>query len=533
MHCTNCGSVMPDGSRFCTNCGASLPTEQASAGGRRKKEKPKRRLLIVILAAVAVVLAGLVVGTVHLFGGGRTGSRDGSRLIPTMMDDGSLWFITMRGDVIECKEPKSFHLATGVSLSGETGYVITDDDELYVCTAKGKTRVAKDVGTATVSCDGRYVAYTVEDGEDCTLYAYHVAKDVSEELDDIRDGYIEYLALSPDGRSALYTVHGSEDELYLSVNGKEPESLGENRYPIGLSDGAKVAFYFEHDGESTLYVQKGVKATRLGTGTLSNASMNRACTELLYCIDDESYLSRNGEKGVKVSDDSGAFACLLQDARWVSLPWYDGIELWMYIDSIPTYTGRPCVAYADDNSCLLTYVGKGADSRVLAKDVSDTAYAFSDDGRRLAYIKDGEVFYLANTTAGKRAEQLFDDEPFVRLDASADLKSLYLLTEDSELFYATPGGELTSVCDDVTSFVVDPYTGACYVLTKDGKLYRLHKDAKRERVDAEGEVAQISYFDGTMCYRVDDSSASDWYRIHDDLSSELLARDVDLLLYYG
>ena len=70
MHCTNCGTEVPDDSQFCQNCGAQIPQrgiEHARAVGRRR---------IVPALAIAGVLAGIaaalvvVLLVVQPFGGG-------------------------------------------------------------------------------------------------------------------------------------------------------------------------------------------------------------------------------------------------------------------------------------------------------------------------------------------------------------------------------------------------------------------------------------------------------------------------------
>lgn len=57
MHCTNCGTQIPDGAKFCPNCAqpvAAVPAQPASK--KQKKKKKGSRLVAVLVAVVGVVI---------------------------------------------------------------------------------------------------------------------------------------------------------------------------------------------------------------------------------------------------------------------------------------------------------------------------------------------------------------------------------------------------------------------------------------------------------------------------------------------
>lgn len=63
MFCTNCGSNLPDNSRFCTECGAQIappviPSDPQGSSSK-KPRRPKRLLLIILVCTLFISVGGV------------------------------------------------------------------------------------------------------------------------------------------------------------------------------------------------------------------------------------------------------------------------------------------------------------------------------------------------------------------------------------------------------------------------------------------------------------------------------------------
>ena len=58
MHCTNCGTQIPDGAKFCPNCAQPVDAVPAQPASKRQKMKKKKgsRLVAVLVAVVGVII---------------------------------------------------------------------------------------------------------------------------------------------------------------------------------------------------------------------------------------------------------------------------------------------------------------------------------------------------------------------------------------------------------------------------------------------------------------------------------------------
>lgn len=534
MHCTNCGVELPEGVTFCTNCG----TQVAAAVVTEAVAAPKKRLplwkLIVILAAAVIVLAGLVVGGILLFGGSGAASsgmllREKTMLRALKMADDTVAFVTMDGSVVKAGEPCDDN-SYGVSLNGAAAYIISGENRaLYVCNSSDKTRVGKNVRLATVSCDGKYLVYAVQDDDDGTLFRYCIATEKEKELYTVKDGSVTAFAVSPDGMSVAFTVdEDSDTEMFLSKNGKVPVSVGENKEPIAVADGAKYLYYAEHKSDSvTLYAEHNGETVRLGKCDEldGQTELNADLSELIYNLDGETYLSVRGEKGVKIADSS-AYASLPANVFWMKC---EAAAATPYINAYPSFIGRVfhTYRYEDGLSTTLVYVTDDGEAEELAEGLD--GYRFSDDSRQLVCLKDDALTYIADVR-DPDDEKLFGDAVIDGFAVTADLKHFFLLLDDGALYYAPVDGEPDKIVSDITSATVNPYAPECYVLTDDGRLYYCRAGEDREQITGiEGEIEGLNSY-GTVAYfyvqNEDDSSAYDWYLLDGDKEPTLLVKGV-------
>lgn len=533
MHCSNCGKELPDDATFCTNCGTRMTAVEASPAYAPKKQKKKSSAwkVIVIIVAALVLLAGLAVGAWFLFGdklpfiGGAADARYTEESLIAFGTDSGVCFANMSGETVAC-----YAGSYTVCMDGTAAYACDWGGPLYYCTAGEKTKVAEDAQYAAISFDGKFLIYVWSDGEVCKLCRYDADTGDTELLDKFgNEQMYPELAVSPDGKSVLYTVpDDGGTELFLSLEGQEPESLGENRHPIVLSDKGEYVYYCEvDDRETSLYVMHDGDTVRIGRvdEDITLVCANRAGDELSYGTKDATYLSMHGEKAKKISAGECEIcwqpnACY--QASYISTHYNHSTLCW--IDNIDSYCDAVWILYGDEDS--LVYVDGDGEAETLVENVN--AYLLSDTGRKLLYQCDEDLFFLSDVSKGSKATRVCEEEDVRYFDGTPDMKHLYVLTTDSELYYANLDGTWERIDKDVKEYYsVNPQTGACCYGTNDGQWYSVDVGGEPECLSDVIDGITSGYWrnGGLLCYCENENNNYDFYVIHEDLTCDLLIRN--------
>ena len=461
MRCTYCGEENPNEAKFCQKCGAELPEAPAQDDAKKNilKRLPKKAIIGVAVCIALVIVAALAVKII--------GSKPAypANSVTTFFDyEEGQTLIMVNNKLLSTKIEGNAGTVVG-DFSAKNFVANTSEDELYLISGDKMAKIAEDVDSYAFSADGSAIAYV---NNDIALMLYSVSGGKATKIaDDVEDE----LAISPDGKSLLYTIENDDYdiELFLYDSGKSA-SLGKELSPVAVSNGAKYS-YFVNEDDSFYVCQKGKEKVKLAENVQRGAMINKDGTEIIFFTDDgKSYVSVKGEEKMRLSNSEIMY------------------ELKPYHTSRFCGGGNGSVAYAVNSGSLLnnTYVsnggdvikvnGKGESDRVL----SDVEIELSDNGKTITYLKDDSIFRGKLSKPSEAKKIIEEDADYL---VTSDSNSFYYLTDDFELIFKKGNSNPKKISDDVftssaavnrdgTLFFIEDYsssTGGTLYYTSGGK----------------------------------------------------------------
>ncbi|MDR3209587.1 MAG: zinc-ribbon domain-containing protein [Oscillospiraceae bacterium] len=508
MKCPKCGADIPENARFCGSCGepidapvktpaadipeyaptpavadevtATVPATEYAPPAYPEPEAegaPKRgpfgklplKLIIPAAAVVVIVIAAVLATALKP---GKYAEQKGSTYISTF--DGEVVVIASDGT----RTAIDGELENQVkSLDGTRAAFLVDEGgdwyTLYYLDRGAKPRlVAEDVYDYEFAASGTAIVYLNDydyDDQAGTLALYSGGKTTTI----TNEAYSAGMWISPDGKTVTYTADYDDGDFEGYYWSGKATSLGKNKEPRAIADGAKYVYYFKG---STFYVQKGAKddtKTKLGDDA-SGIIFNRDLSQAVYNSDGAAYITRNGGEKKKLSGELSSFLA-------------------------PTGTQNARSVYGVASFADTFYKnGAGAIIRVTAKfeTVSvaksvDTVY-LAGDGKTLFYLKNESVYSVSGLKANADAKELTGSEDVTEFRILADGKTFYFVNDDDELFYqkgaakAKQIGEIDS--DAYNALAV--YKGKTLYFISDGELFSA---AGAKTAAVKGVVDELDY----------------------------------------
>lgn len=562
MICSKCGQECAEAVKFCTNCGSELAeevnevVEENTVTGKetegepadsveekaveaekkpetaelkeKKEKKPVNKKVAGTVAAVfalfllVLVIAGVCAGGTAYVTAGKYAIVE----IGEVEDKVLVLYANGKVDELNYEEEKNVVYSQDYS----TAVFVNEDDELILI-RNGKVIETgiEDAENVTVSVYGDTIAYLSDVELDTDVYEYvgilnlYYTKSgkIKKIAEDVLNGSI---VLSPDGQTvAFVSDYDAEDDFrgYYSVKGKEPVSVGKENYVIAIAD--KAAYFYYRD-DDRLYAQKKKKEAEKLVSDLSSVRVlvNADCTELMYTVDGKTYLSVKAGEKEKISSDSVTSIVLpekaLQGYQYYYTP---GGSVSVFYTGVETLEEQLYWTEGD-----ISFLNDKKEMKTVASSVED--YAVAVDGESLVYIdRNGDVNRVTKFDKGGETKKIKDDAEAVAIYAAGDLKYVYYVNEDDELF-CIKGTKAKKLADDVTDVTVSGEGTRCYYVIEREQLCYSKKNGKKKHILSE-EDGRISLYasmdfvsvnvrneDGDRTiYRMDGTKLSEIYHIED------------------
>ncbi|MBQ9136712.1 MAG: zinc-ribbon domain-containing protein [Lachnospiraceae bacterium] len=553
MFCNQCGKQLADDAMFCPDCGAKqepvvnqapvapqpmaepvapqpvapqpmaepvapqpvapqpmaapvMPQPVAPAVPKEKKENPFNLKLLIPVAGVFVVVVILLV--VLLAGkGGSAGFVEVDKDMVLYTGDS---FINLEGDSLEVDD----YVREAYSGNGSTAVYYSDGTLYYVSKELEEFEISESVAGFRVSFTGDYVVYTVYEDDNwsdyhTTLYVYDVKKDNSVKID--TDVYAYSLCVSPSGGMVAYLkdYEGYTDNaLYIGGIEKDSEKIDKDGcFPVAISANGKHFYYINEDAK--LYYYNGKEADKIETDVSSSIWVNPDVSEILFVKNGKTYYyTPKMEEPAKVSGNY-TYEIVTPEC-----------EL-SVIDNGTYY----CSDYATivrkesfKNSVLVTDSGlywlnnKGTDTVKITS--YNYCYQIAEDGKSLLFIEDGELCKITKFNEDMEPKVLYEDEYLIGFVASADLKKIYIVTDDDELFYYKSSSKIEEISDDFEyyeySIAFNEATGKIFYI-EDDDLYCAGTSSKSNE-EIQEEVGMVAgLFEGVLFRAEEDDEAVVYY----------------------
>ena len=368
-----------------------------------------------------------------------------------------------------------------------------------------------------------------------TLHLYYIKKGkdvvVAEEV--LTDSAV----LSPNGETVAYVGdYDASDDFkgYYSVKGKKQTEVGKEKRVFAIADKGAYVYYIDDD---RIYAQKKKKeAEKLASDLYSSkALMNADCTEMLFTNDGKTYMTVKAGEKKKVSGNLLRKILLNNDALTAS----DTVRSGRGSVTV-TYTGvetlKEKLYYTDIYS--IEYLMNDYETERLASNAEK--FVISDDGTSLVYIDGYDVVKVTEFEKSGVKKDLNKDEEARALYTDGDLKYVYFLNRDKELYYIK-GKKVKKIADDVTSATVSADGKYCYYVVENEKFCYSKKGGKGKELFREEDakitcesnygisIANVTNEEVTKVYRLDGKKMEVFYtgEVFHGSTEELLGNDYD------
>lgn len=526
MVCYNCGQTCADGVRFCTNCGADLaaatnavntaanPAMQGmETAPAQKEKKPIDKKMAGLVAIILIVMC--VIALMN------------SKPDYVTMEKKSILDIDVIDDnvMVSFANGKSLKLkyescsSVQYSIDQTVACFVNEDEEVIVIKNGKEIKTGvEEVSNVVLSVYGDTFAY-LEDveadketgvmGGDLHLFYIKNKKD-KKVASDVRTNSV---VLSPDGKTVAYTTdweyEDDDDESawtfkgYYSVNGKEPKKIDTDAKTFAIADKGKFIYYT--DGDRVYVKKKNKDGVKLADNVeLEHFIVNEDLSQMIYTVSDNedddytTYITEKGKERVKISGGYVSGPCLPRDGVMKSISniygTFSGVEsLEEFL-----YSENGKISYLSKKNEFETVVSRGS------------GVVLSDDMESLIYVDDdGDVYRVTNFAKGGKKKKIATDTEAISIDASGDLKYVYFLNDDEEL-YCIKGKKTKMVAEEVEELCAVSADGkGCYYTVEEDEdeyvLFYVKKAGKGKEV-VSAEHIDVDNYDGilTVNYGKDD-----------------------------
>lgn len=353
-----------------------------------------------------------------------------------------------------------------------------------------------------------------------TLNLYDVKKKSSTEI--AEEVVVNSAVLSPDGKTVAYVAeYEATDDFrgFYSVNGKNPEEVGKEKRVFAISDKAKFIYYTDVD---RIYVAKNGKEEKLANDVrYVEALMNADNTEMLFFNEGKTYVTvKGGEKSkvagselskVILDDDAASYEQSLSKERGSINVLYTGVD-----------TFKEKLFYSNSNDAIYYMLSK-YETEKLASGAYE--YVVSDDRESLVYTDYLNVYKVTKFNKGGEKETLAAGALVEDIYADGDLKHVYLVNYDDELYYIKKGKGV-KIADDVTSAMISPDGQYCYfVVEKEELCYSKNGGKEKELLSIDDGKIQCMRENGVAMVAASDDDKNVLYRMEGKKMKLVIAMD--------
>lgn len=429
-----------------------------------------------IIGIIAVVALALVISIISALVPGKFAIREANSIDWALSDDDELVFVfngkktvAIPDDITEDIDSEyGYYFATDYNQKYAV-FTAGKDNDLYVVNSKKYVKVADEVTDYQLSAFGDTMLY-VSDGD---LYFAELSKPTkAKKIDSDVTGIS---TMSPDGKSFAYYNYDEEDDEYtcfVSKTAKKGEKKSKATSIFEVSNGAKYVYYKTEEKVS-------VNDTKLCNVEDWSGSycLNRDGSQIVFSAkttkgEVKTYLSNKG--GEKVSIGDGSFNSVLAPSGATRY----------YTCNVASFAKCAISVYDSEDSENVYYYLKNVKStgEKISALKGVAAVQLLDDAKTVIFVRKGDLrtTVISKPNADAKVYAGFEED-VMTFDATADGEYLYVLDEDSTLYFVKSLKKAAKVDEDVEGFIVMS-DGTIYFSNDDDEMFVGKKTSKPKMI---------------------------------------------------
>ena len=355
-----------------------------------------------------------------------------------------------------------------------------------------------------------------------TLNLYDIKKKTSTEI--AEEVVVGSAVLSPNGKTVAFVAeYEATDDFrgFYSVNGKKPEEVGKEKRVFAISDKGKYVYYTDVD---RIYVAKKGEEEKLANDVrYVEALMNADNTEMLFFNEDKTYVTVKGGEKKKVAgdelnkvilnDDAASYEQSLSKERGTITVTYTGVD-----------TFEEKLFYSNSNDAIFYMMNKYETEKLAS---GAYQYVVAEDGESLVYNDYLNVCKVTKFNKGGEKEIIAAGALAENIYADGDLKHIYLINFEDELYYIKKG-KGKKIADDVTSAMISPDGAYCYyVIEKEELCYSKNGGKEKELLTIEDGKIQCMRENGVAMVATSGDGKNTLYRMEGKKMKTVIAQDAE------
>lgn len=513
MFCDQCGAQLPDGATFCGKCGAKQNVAENTANpvvnaGEEPRKKKKGFPFIPVIIIGIVVVIGIVVAAFFLLNKkGNSGLTFSEKTLIHVYDN----IIKINGEGFEADNISDIEYNYDKSVAA----YLTDDNILYVIDSDlTPVEIEDDVYNMQVSYSGNTIAYTVgDDSTSVTLYVYNVKKNTSEKIE--TDVYAGNYVLSPNGKQIAYLTDyesSTDNTLYAATVGKEGKKVDKDGcVPIAINDNGKALFYVDGSDSSNrkLYLYNGKESEKISRNVTYTFYFNNTVSEVLFGKPGDTCYYRIGmSEPVKVANDE------LSDA-WNNQLYFlqEDYDFCSFSPAVLLNRSslKECIFVTDYD---VMYLNKDCKDSVKLCSANISNISIAENEKSLLYLQGGTLYKVSKFGPDREVTVLYEGDAYITgYKASSDLSDIYVVTDDSEMYYVKSKNKLTKISNDFTDaddMALNESSGTIFYI-EDDNLYSAGKNGKKKDLVMENVDTVVAFADGILFGTADEDERGIYY----------------------
>ena len=160
------------------------------------------------------------------------------------------------------------------------------------------------------------------------------------------------------------------------------------------------------------------------------------------------------------------------------------------------------------------YLNKDCKDSVKLCSANISNISIAENEKSLLYLQGGTLYKVSKFGPDREVTVLYEGDAYITgYKASSDLSDIYVVTDDSEMYYVKSKNKLTKISNDFTDaddMALNESSGTIFYI-EDDNLYSAGKNGKKKDLVMENVDTVVAFADGILFGTADEDERGIYY----------------------